>query len=157
MAIHKKLATSGSLSTTREGFPTRPQREVLMTSCFSLWIIQPCRTRYGLGLALNACHDYTIYTAFLLDSKTPPPEIRPFQLKRKIRWGGISKNESKGGFLVGRARVCPRRRQGGASAILLEIGSNFSVQGSQIATFAPRERRLTGGTQCRPLVFQGGR
>ena len=59
-----------------------------------------------------------------------PPEIRPFQLKRKIRWGGISKNESKGGFLVGRARVCPRRRQGGASAILLEIGSNFSVQGS---------------------------
>ena len=52
--------------------------------------------------------------------------------------------------------MCPRRRQGGASAILLEIGSNFSVQGSQIATFAPRERRLTGGTQCRPLVFQGG-
>ena len=32
---------------------------------------------------------------------------------------------------MGRARVCPRRRQGGASAILLEIGSNFSVQGSQ--------------------------
>ncbi len=58
-----------------------------------------------------------------------PPEIRPFQLKRKIRWG-VSKNESKGGFLVGRARVCPRSRQGGASAILLEIGSNFSVQGS---------------------------
>ena len=33
---------------------------------------------------------------------------------------------------MGRARVCPRRRQGGASAILLEIGSNFSVQGSQV-------------------------
>lgn len=141
MAIHKKLATSGSLSTTREGFPTRPQREVLMTSCFSLWIIQPCRTRYGLGLALNACHDYTIYTAFLLDSKTPPPEIRPFQLKRKIRWGGISKNESKGGFLVGRARVCPRRRQGGASAILLEIGSNFSVQGSHKEPFACKTQK----------------
>jgi len=71
--------------------------------------------------------------------------------------GESQKNESKGGFLVGRARVYPRRRQGGASAILLEIGSNFSVQGSQIATFAPRERRLTGSTQCRPLVFQGGR
>ena len=32
-----------------------------------------------------------------------------------------------------------------------------SLHPSQIATFAPRERRLTGGTQCRPLVFQGGR
>lgn len=41
-----------------------------------------------------------------------PPEIRPFQLKKKNTAGGISKNESKGGFLVGRARVCPRRRQG---------------------------------------------
>ena len=157
MAIHKKLATSGSLSTTREGFPTRPQREVLMTSCFSLWIIQPCRTRYGLGLALNACHDYTIYTAFLLDSKTPPPEIRPFQLKRKIRWGESQKMNQRAVSWWGE-RGCARAGvRGGASAILLEIGSNFSVQGSQIATFAPRERRLTGGTQCRPLVFQGGR
>jgi hypothetical protein len=32
-----------------------------------------------------------------------------------------------------------------------------SLHPSQIATFAPRERRLTGGTQCRPLVFQGGK
>ena len=112
MAIHKKLATSGSLSTTREGFPTRPQREVLMTSCFSLWIIRPCRTRYGLGLALNACHDCTIYTAFLLDSKTPPPELRPFQLKKKNTAGGISKNESKDGFSGGASAGVPAQAAG---------------------------------------------
>ena len=108
MAIHKKLATSGSLSTTREGFPTRPQREVLMTSCFSLWIIQPCRTRYGLGLALNACHDCTIYTAFLLDSKTPPPENPTFSTKKKNTVGGESQKMNQRAVSWWGERGCAR-------------------------------------------------